>query len=565
MKRLNHLQSALLCAALVLTGSSSAIAAPSSHALGEARHASGIALVGPGPYQPRPANRAQKAAYHAALRAAQDNPDQLGYPWLDAQGHLVQRNATTRGLELAQKVEAAIPRLTKTASHSYGQLEEIKDEIIDLRRAGFMGADLIWKTQPDEEHNRIIVTVSRLDDGLMTELAKTYGTQAIAVHVMPQPIGMGPDRYNDSSPYSGGAAFSPNVGTYSRCTTGFAFSNGLVTAGHCLSLGGDALTAWNKSIVIGTTQPYYDENWKDGTGTVPFPGYNETYKNRGDLALIKTASSNLRPRIYMGTSTSAVTRNVSTMWDTESSVGEQYCTSGSTTGQLCEWTVIATRLDVYYNETNETVRNVTEGYRYLVGTEKGDSGGAVYTYNADWSVSAKGIHSGSGPHPSFPNGRVEYFTEILQASAYFGGTLKTGSKIYWVINDNSDKCLDVEGDATGNGVAIIQYECHGRINQQWYFEDVPYSYPAKVKIVNERGKCLSIDQNLQTNGAKAHTWTCFDNNDGQQWVRNSNGTLVNNYGKCLGIDYNSADDRARVTQWDCIGAPSQKWVLFAAP
>ena len=549
MKRLTHTPCLLLCAVLAIAEPSAAIAASPS-ATSETRHASGIALVGPGPYQPRPANEAQKTAYRGALRAAQDNPDQLGYPWLDAQGHLIQRNTTPKGLKLAQKVDAAIPRRTVPAMRSYKQLEDIKDEIIFLDKAGFVGADAIWKTQPDEEHNRIIVTVNRLDNALMDQLAKIYGTQAIAVHVEPLGLDSGMVRYSDTSPYSGGAAYDPSSGP--RCTLGFAFTSGFITAGHCEITSGIAVTIWDFSRKIGTID---ETNWHDGTGTVSFPREPGVY--RGDISLIKTTSSALqRPRIYIGTSTSGITRNVSSMWWSESVNGERYCTGGSTTGELCDWTVVASRIDYKPNPTEHWL-HVTEGYRYGQGVEPGDSGGPVYTYNSDGSISAKGIiNARGGTAPGYKG----YFTEIIQAYLYFPGYLKTGGKVSLVINNNSDKCLDVQGDSTVNGAAVIQYTCHGGVNQQWYWENVPGTNA--VKIVNERGKCLSIDSNSTSNGAKVHQWTCFDNNAGQQWTLKPNGMMVNGYGKCLGIDYNSTASSARVTQWDCIGAPSQYWAWY---
>src|SRR5262245_48895774 len=51
--------------------------------LGAKRDSSGIALVGDEPIQAQGLTEGQAAAFDKALTAALENPDDLGYPWVD--------------------------------------------------------------------------------------------------------------------------------------------------------------------------------------------------------------------------------------------------------------------------------------------------------------------------------------------------------------------------------------------------------------------------------------------------------------------------------------------------
>lgn len=82
---------------------SSGIATSSAHgASNEIRHASGIALVGAGPYQPSATNPEQEIAFNDALRMARENPDDFGYPGIDSKGAVVYRSVTAKGRTLEQ-------------------------------------------------------------------------------------------------------------------------------------------------------------------------------------------------------------------------------------------------------------------------------------------------------------------------------------------------------------------------------------------------------------------------------------------------------------------------------
>jgi hypothetical protein len=522
---------------------------PASAQPNEALDASGISIAGPGPYLPNAPTTQLKRALNDAWLIARDNPDDFGYPWLDAQGVVVQRVTTAKGRGLADKLRIGVPHRTEHASRSYSELEAIKDEVVELRKAGVPGADQIWMTMPDELNNRIIVWVDHLHNGLMGELARTYGTHAIAVRIEKSPNPRAA-RYTDAHPYTGGAAYDPS--NSGRCTYAFSFTHGFVTAGHCETKGGVAKT-WSGT-QLGTIGD--DINWVNGVGTVPFPGGSA---DQGDIAFITTPSSTqLRPRIYNGSSSSsAATTNVESMAFSESSLDDKICMSGSTTGESCGWKVYGRNANVDYGDDG-IVHGVTATTQSRIDKPYyGDSGGPVYVYNPDGSVVAKGVFSGFG---HYPLSSWMFFTEIVKAWTRFPGSVKTGGKVSFLIGRQSNKCMDVQGGSTANGADAILYSCSGATNQQWYWESVG-NYSTERRIVSANGKCLSIDSNLSTNGAWVHQWTCFYDtyNPGQLWELMPDGRIVNGYGKCLSVAYNATTNSSKLNQWDCIGAPSQYW------
>lgn len=108
------------------------------------------------------------------------------------------------------------------------------------------------------------MTVSDLSDTLLAEIAKRFGTEAVAVRfdldIRPAtPTG----RQDDNSPFYGGADIRPPGTT---CTSGFPWRNGTLwqgrlTAGHCAPNGGVVNTPTD---LMG---PVAYENWSADAGT----------------------------------------------------------------------------------------------------------------------------------------------------------------------------------------------------------------------------------------------------------------------------------------------------------
>lgn len=405
---------------------------------------SGLTILGP---EPRPNTAASPPSvvlareWSNALTVAENNPDDHGYPWPDeTTGQLVVSIVNSRGQESVRQWQQAgvvvtrgaksvnvrqptVPIRVRLVKFSYAQLEAIKDEAIMLDRAGVPDASSIWRTGPDYENNRVLITVDRASGALFATLAQRYGREAIAVRIDPNrrtPQLATGTRAADFPQFHGGARINTPRGQQ-VCTSGWPWVSGsqyyLMTAGHCIPDGGSVSTPGG---FVGTVTAYTRENWAIGLGTVAFPGEG-VY--RGDLAL-STATSALG-RIYSQGLDSTVVRLVAEMWFGAPTPGDQFCTGGSYSFEVCGWWVPNPN-DVRNNwNTNEgTLLRATRGYKpngqCILG---GDSGGPVYTIRWDSQVAAKGIISSMFQGPPWDPFCEVYFTDMDLAYWYFPGVL----------------------------------------------------------------------------------------------------------------------------------------------
>ena len=390
-------------------------------------HPSGIELVGPVTVPPPlPENLAW--AFSEARLLAEQNPDAFGYPWADpATRELVLSPRSSAGDQLiagwAGRSAAAktVTRRTGSVDRSWGQLEAMKHDATFLAQAGLPDAGLIYMSEPDFRDNRVIITVESLTDRLMSALATRYGTKAIAFRVEPNRPRTAPQvgtRDGDWSPFYGGARINVPVG---GCSTGFSWTSGgnsmMLSAGHCAPNGGSVNTPVDS---MGSVTSSTRENWSAGVGTVYFSG-QLTY--RGDLSLIEFNTGKLSDAyMYRGGSTSYNYAPVREMWYRSPVNGDLYCVGGAIGGEICNFAVTGTGIDIQYWWTWEWARNVTRGERDSVCTQPGDSGGPVYTQRPDGGIAAKGINSGGG---FIGNHCWNYFTDIWLAYYGLPGVLKT--------------------------------------------------------------------------------------------------------------------------------------------
>jgi hypothetical protein len=210
------------------------------------------------------------------------------------------------------------------------------------------------------------------------------------------------------------------------CSSAFSWrfpnlTDGMLTAGHCAHTGGQVSTPDDP---IGTVVATDFENWRVGfgNGTRILPGDN-IY--RGDLALVQNhpgqASENW---IYRGGTTSSTRTEVTATWGRSPAVGDIHRTGGQTSGEISNWEVTTTHIDLNYLFTGgEWVRNITES-QHTTGSqtcvESGDSGGSVFTIS-DSTVVAKGVISGKYELGGWC---FVYFTDVRLANAYWNGAVK---------------------------------------------------------------------------------------------------------------------------------------------
>lgn len=325
--------------------------------------------------------------------------------------------------------EQVTPR-TEVVKHSVTALESLRDEVLQLSEAELPGAGALHVASVDAEANRVVVGTETATPDLVIALGERYGTDTVAVQIMPGVDELEPQatRYNDTSPYYGGARIyslmSDNKASW--CTAGFPWRYNskwyMVTAGHCTS-GNGAITNPSGDDYIG---PVVRDNWKNGHGSVKLSG--QKYYS-GDLALYRINSdSSASARIYKGGKTGKSSRPVKDYWRRWAQEGDKVCTGGMMTGEICGWEVTDTQVTFDYSG-GTTARNMVVAKKTSGScTTHGDSGGPVYTVDSSGRAYAKGIHSGGGGGGSDHSGGLfdpcwAFFTDIGLANSAFPGTV----------------------------------------------------------------------------------------------------------------------------------------------
>lgn len=299
----------------------------------------------------------------------------------------------------------------------------ISNAVFDLQfDARFKDAH-IWQSEVDPLGGSVILSVQTLTPQLAQAIVAAYGVDAVHVRISPQPDSMPASRPHDTSPYYGGDFLGTPTGT---CKGGFQWSGStMVSAGHCWPTGGNVSIDGS---VIGTVTSGSRENWTNGTGTVYLTG-SSVY--RGDISLIALVSGkSVAGRIFRGDSSSSTSAAVGEMWSRSPVAGDQYCTGGSMSGEICGWVVNNVGINHTYTE-GQVLRNaVQSSYKEGWCVRPGASGGPVYTVRSDGKVAAKGIISGTGGgggdyYGGATDPCVMWFTDIYQPYYGFPGTLVT--------------------------------------------------------------------------------------------------------------------------------------------
>ena len=135
-------------------------------------------------------------AFDRAYRFAEQHPDDLGYPWDDRGNRtLVVSAATLNGRLLLEQWSALgwdVPIRIRTVTRSFRELEQVKDDLIELARARIPGAQYIGMTAGDWERNRVFLGAARITDEVAAAIVTRYGTDVVALLIGPQfgPFGM---------------------------------------------------------------------------------------------------------------------------------------------------------------------------------------------------------------------------------------------------------------------------------------------------------------------------------------------------------------------------------------
>jgi Ricin-type beta-trefoil lectin domain/Gametolysin peptidase M11 len=124
----------------------------------------------------------------------------------------------------------------------------------------------------------------------------------------------------------------------------------------------------------------------------------------------------------------------------------------------------------------------------------------------------------------------------------------------------SGKCLDLPHGSASDGILVIQYDCHGGLNQQWNIESAG---EAGYRLVSRMsGKCIGADPNIASPGGHIVQSPC-DGSTGQLWALEgdrSGYTLMNKANHlCLDVPGGSLADGAKPIAWTCNGGLNQAW------
>jgi hypothetical protein len=157
------------------------------------------------------------------------------------------------------------------------------------------------------------------------------------------------------------------------------------------------------------------------------------------------------------------------------------------------------------------------------------------------------------------------------AAAAYSGTSGGGPGV--PVTGPGGSCLDVSGnDNGGNGTPVDIWTCqHDAVDQSWqYLRTTPdQGLPSGAAIPSWQnpeelvtmGRCLDVDGNVTTPGAKVELWTC-NGVGGQKWVPQSNGTLLNpQSGLCLTSPGGSTSNGTVLDIETCSGSSGQRFVI----
>jgi hypothetical protein len=379
-------------------------------------------------------------ALAAAQAAAEREPGVLAPPYVDSSGQLVVAGVGTAGAAAAKRAvtPSGLRAQLRTAPRSLRTLRTVQDTVIDLTTRELPGSSGVYASYIDAPRNRVIVETTSASPALLRGLKSRYGSGTVAVVAIKgaQKPTLNA-RNSDTAPFWGGSTIwmsdqvtGANAG---GCSTAFAWagtSEGRVmaTAGHCT--GRRDINFRTPVAQMGYSFGSVDSTWHSVEGTVAIK--RRPHMLLGDVGIVRLEGRGNAGRVFSGgPGATSDSKRVLGMWGAPHAVGGQYCSSGSTTGETCGWTVTAVQANVKYSD-GATARNVSTGSKMGACMLGGDSGGAIYVDDpARGGVHAYGIHSGGdGDGDSFRTpGEAPCFqvmTDIENFRMIYGPDIVTG-------------------------------------------------------------------------------------------------------------------------------------------
>lgn len=143
---------------------------------------------------------------------------------------------------------------------------------------------------------------------------------------------------------------------------------------------------------------------------------------------------------------------------------------------------------------------------------------------------------------------------VAEAHEFVGASL---------IVQHSGKCMDVAWGSTAPEAKVIQWSCHGGLNQQVDIIQTPDGWH-QIKFKHSN-MCLDVPYGSQNPGVQLQQYPC-NNGDNQKFSVPScsgcTGPIKNKAsGLCVDVYNASTADGAAVIQWGCHSGSNQKWKL----
>jgi hypothetical protein len=282
------------------------------------------------------------------------------------------------------------------SKYSLRELTAVQDRIT-ADRSWLPDADrILTRWGVDEATNTVTVGLSEITPAGAEAAQRTFGDR---VRLVVEQRAHRTSRRNDAAPYSGGnVAFNA---ADEGCSTAFAVertdgsrTRGLLTAGHCFTGNGEAVTDFD-SRAMGTIASHENVNF----------GF--------DRAVITGRS--YRPEVFVGPALTS-NRRAPIIRAVPIVQGMRMCTSGPVTGEQCSGVVVFVN-DCYVFQGGAVTCNVSAVFSQTTRLANfGDSGGPVIMYQDDETDSgpafAMGVILGGGNDQT---GREVLFHETRMA------------------------------------------------------------------------------------------------------------------------------------------------------
>ena len=124
-----------------------------------------------------------------------------------------------------------------------------------------------------------------------------------------------------------------------------------------------------------------------------------------------------------------------------------------------------------------------------------------------------------------------------------------------IVNDNSQKCLEVRNADFDDGTDIVQWTCDDGIDQRWIYSD-----ETQLRAWGDTSYCYDIDGGDGDQGDRHHIWDC-DGGDSEKWRLQPNGSFVGMNGRCMDVPNSSTANGVQLWHYDCNGTNAQRFHL----